>query len=90
MKDTKIMLGCILTYILTWLLLALVCYFVTSYSFKACLSNGVVVFFQIITGWIPCVFVGCDMYQSLYRGETAHKKSQSFEIERPVNRFRVV
>lgn len=91
MKDTKIMVACIATYFLTWLFLAGVCYVVTALSYHDSLTDGTVLGFFIVLGWIPSMCVGYDLWRLYYTGETAHKGSDVSDIrtsELKVNTFR--
>jgi len=62
MKSTKIMVGCIVTFLLTWLTVATITYLSSSITdFKACATNGGTLMFMLIFGWIPAVIVGADL-----------------------------
>lgn len=61
MINTKIMLACILTYILVWLFLGSIVYFLNEQTFKECLKSDVVILLLILIGWIPSLAVGYDL-----------------------------
>lgn len=62
MKSTKIMVGCILTFLITWLLLATLAYLLSSVTdFRTCATNGGTIMFMMIFGWIPAAIVGYDL-----------------------------
>lgn len=62
MKTTKIMLGCVITFLLTWLTIATIAYLLSSVTdFKTCATNGGTLMFMLIFGWIPSVIVGHDL-----------------------------
>ena len=58
------MVGCVITFLLTWLLLATLAYLLSSVTdFKTCVTNGGTMMFMFIIGWIPAVIVGCDLHE---------------------------
>ena len=62
MKSTKIMVGCIVTFLLTWLTLATLAYLLSSVTdFRTCATNNGTIMFMLIFGWIPSVIVGYDL-----------------------------
>lgn len=65
MKDTKIMVAVIVTFILSWLAFGFLNYLLTDNTFKQAVTDMPVVLGTIILGWIPCVFVGCDLNKLL-------------------------
>jgi hypothetical protein len=66
MKLTKIMGGCTVTLLITWLLLTTLAYLLSSATdFRSCATNGGLLMFMLIFGWIPSVIVGCDLDKHL-------------------------
>jgi hypothetical protein len=66
MKLTKIMVGCTVTLLITWLLLTTLAYLLSSATdFRSCATNGGLLMFMLIFGWIPSVIVGCDLDKHL-------------------------
>ena len=64
MKSTKIMVGCIVTFLITWLLLATLAYLLSSVTdFRTCATNGGTIMFMLIFGWIPAAIVGLSLIQ---------------------------
>lgn len=62
MKSTKIMISCIVTFLITWLLIALLAYLLSSVTdFRTCATNGGTIMFMLIFGWIPAAIVGYDL-----------------------------
>lgn len=62
MKSTKIMVGCVITFLLTWLSIAALAYLLASVTdFRTCATNGGTLMFMLIFGWIPAVIVGYDL-----------------------------
>ena len=62
MKSTKIMVGCTVTFLLTWLTIATIAYMLSSVTdFITCATNGGTIMFMLIFGWIPSVIVGHDL-----------------------------
>jgi hypothetical protein len=62
MKSSKIMVGCVITFLLTWLTIASIGYLLsTEIDFKSCATNGGTLMFMLIFGWIPAVIVGADL-----------------------------
>jgi len=69
MKTTKIMVGCVITFLLTWLTIATIAYLLSSVTdFKTCATNGGTLMFMLIFGWIPSVIVGADL-EKKYKDE---------------------
>jgi hypothetical protein len=67
MKSTKIMLGCIITFLLTWLSIATLAYLLASVTdFKTCATNGGTIMFMLVFGWIPSAIVGADLAAKYY------------------------
>lgn len=66
MKSTKIMVGCIVTFLITWLLLATLAYLLSSVTdFRTCATNGGTIMFMLIFGWIPAAIVGYDLDKNM-------------------------
>ncbi len=63
------MVGCIVTFLLTWLTIATIGYLLSSETdFRSCATNGGTLMFMLIFGWIPSVIVGADL-EKRYRNE---------------------
>lgn len=67
MKNTKIMLGVVITYIITYLLLVIFTYCISDLSFKQCMIVEPIGYIMFIVGWVPAIFVGIDLERH-YRG----------------------
>lgn len=65
MKNTKVMVAVIFTFIATWLLLAFIVWCVTPFTFQWLLTNMVTLIIMFIVGWIPAIIVGLDYNQYL-------------------------
>ena len=65
MKQTKIMLALVATFILTWMLISFIGYIFSDCTFKECATACPTVMFMLIVGWIPCIFVGDDLNKML-------------------------
>lgn len=61
MKNTKIMLAAILTFLLTWLLIGVICWILLDIPLKDCLACPEMFFFMLILGWIPSLIVVLDL-----------------------------
>jgi hypothetical protein len=62
MRNTKIMLALIATYITTWAFLTFVVWVLsTNITFKECAILEGVLIFQFMFGWIPTVIVSQDL-----------------------------
>lgn len=62
MKNTKIMLAAVGTFVITWLLLGLAFMLLLgNIGYRESLTDTFVVFIMIIFGWVPSVIVGTDM-----------------------------
>lgn len=62
MNATKIMIGCIVTFLVTWLIIATIAYLLSSITdFKNCATNGGTIMFMLTFGWIPSVIIGYDL-----------------------------
>lgn len=56
------MISCIVTFLITWLLIALLAYLLSSVTdFRTCATNGGTIMFMLIFGWIPAAIVGYDL-----------------------------
>lgn len=69
MKNTLIMLGCISAFVFTWLSFSLLGYLLSDpgTEFRQVATNGGLLMFMLIFGWIPSVIVGIDMDTKLSR-----------------------
>ena len=65
MKLTKIMLAVIATLLITGIVLGLIGYLVSDLSFKECLKHDAMIYFMLILGWVPAIFVGSDVQEHL-------------------------
>jgi hypothetical protein len=61
MKQTKIMLAVIITFLLTWALLAFIGYALSDTSFKECMVHPVNLIIMLFFGWFPAYIVGEDL-----------------------------
>jgi len=62
MRNTKIMLALIATYITTWAFITFVVWMLsTGITFKECAILEGVLIFQFMFGWIPTVIVSQDL-----------------------------
>jgi hypothetical protein len=62
MRNTKIMLAAIATYIATWTFIAFAVWMLSvNITFRECAILEGVLFFQFIFGWIPSVIVSQDL-----------------------------
>jgi hypothetical protein len=65
-NSTKILVGTLVTFTITYLLVTLICYLLSdATTFKACATNGGVLMFMLVFGWIPSAIVGYDIDSSL-------------------------
>lgn len=67
MKTTKIMLGCLITFITTWMTVSFIGYLLSEpgTQFRQVASHGGVLMLMLIFGWIPSVIVGADLDEKL-------------------------
>jgi hypothetical protein len=65
MKETKIMLVVIATFLITWIVIGIIGWCVSDLSFKKCLTHGGTLFTLLFTGWIPAIIVGRDFDKHL-------------------------
>jgi hypothetical protein len=67
MKDSKIMLAIIATFLLTWLFVAGIGYCITGsdVTFKECFSYPGTILGMFIVGWVPSAIVGADLSDKL-------------------------
>jgi len=65
MKQTKIMLALVATFMLTWMLISSIGYFLSDYTFRECATACPTIMFTLVVGWIPCIFVGDDLSKIL-------------------------
>lgn len=65
MKTTKIMLACIVVYLLTWVFLAGIGWLLSDVGFKACMTHELTIMIQFVLGWIPATIVGIDLVEKL-------------------------
>lgn len=62
MKNTKLMLAGISTFLLTWLFIATVGYLLSNdYTIKQCLTNTATITVMLMFGWLPTVPVILDL-----------------------------
>jgi len=73
MKTTKIMLMVVITFLVTWSVLALIIGFLLDYSFReSCLLFGVILT-MLIVGWIPSVVVAFDLADKHAKDERRYR-----------------
>lgn len=66
MKNTKIAVAALITFILTWLIIGFIAYMVTDdYTYKYILISPGMLAFMFILGWLPALIVGIDLYEEL-------------------------
>lgn len=65
MKQTKIMLAVIATFLSTWCVLGLIGYLLSDLSFRDCLICEPTMILLLILGWIPAILVGDDVNKHL-------------------------
>ena len=65
MKNTKLMVMVVLTFIITWVLLGTLSFLLSDSSLRDCLTENGLIFFLIMFGWIPSVIVGYDYHEKL-------------------------
>jgi hypothetical protein len=62
MKNTKLMLAAVITFLITWVLLGLIGYLLSdSISYKECMIDQVTIFVMIVFGWVPSTLVCIDL-----------------------------
>jgi uncharacterized membrane protein YiaA len=65
MKNTKIMVAFVATTLLTWLLLGLIIYLLSSMNYKQSMCNHGTFFAMLLLGWVPGIIVGADLEEKL-------------------------
>ena len=66
MKNSKIMLATVTTFIITVIFVnTIVWYLEDTWTFKECFAHGATIGFSVIFGWIPAIFVGQDVDEKL-------------------------
>lgn len=65
MKQTKLMLAVIATFLITWCVLGSIGYLLSDLSFRDCLTHGATLMIMMLVGWIPAVIVGSDIHEEL-------------------------
>ncbi len=68
MKNTKIMVMVVLTFIATWVLMGTLVFLLSDLSFKDALKEPGIGFFMLLFGWIPSVIVCYDLDERLNNG----------------------
>lgn len=63
MKITKVMLATIATFMLTWILVSLLCSYLFESEFRTTMNHSFI--FMLILGWVPSVVVGMDLNDKL-------------------------
>lgn len=62
MKNTKLMLAVISTFLLTWLFIATVGYLLSNhYTIQQCLTDNVTITVMLMIGWLPTIPVFLDL-----------------------------
>ena len=65
MKNTKLMLVSITTFAITYLLIGLIGYLLSNFSYRECLLSAPTIVSMLIYGWIPALVVGIDFEKYL-------------------------
>ena len=65
MKQTKLMLAVIATFLITWCVMGLIGYLLSDLSFRDCMTHGATIIIMFIIGWIPASIVGYDVNEQL-------------------------
>jgi len=61
MKNTKIMLAAIATFLGTWFVIAGICCLLSDFSIRECANDNGLIMFMLVFGWIPSVVVTSDL-----------------------------
>ena len=62
MRNTKLMLAGLITFLLTWAFLGLIGYVLSNdVTYKECMTHEATIFILIVFGWIPTVVVFNDL-----------------------------
>jgi hypothetical protein len=61
MKNTKVMLAAIATFLLTWLSLGTIGYLLSDCYFEYCMTHPATLMIMLVFGWIPSVVVADDL-----------------------------
>jgi hypothetical protein len=61
MKQTKIMLAVMITFMLTWGLISFIGFALSDTTFKECMSHPATLIFMLVFGWFPAYIVGEDL-----------------------------
>ena len=72
MKNSKIMLVAILTFLCTWVFIALLTSFVGQIEFRSAITDGFVLFILLMIGWVPALIVGLDYEDYLNKSESSY------------------
>lgn len=66
MKNTKLMLAGVITFLITWCVLGLIGYLLSDdVTYRECMIHTATVFLMIVLGWIPSLIVGNDLNDKL-------------------------
>lgn len=66
MKNTKLMLAGLGTFIITWCILGLIGYLLSNdVSYRECMIHQATIFVMIVFGWIPSLSVCYDLDKKL-------------------------
>jgi hypothetical protein len=66
MKNTKIMLICISSFILSWIFCGVIGYLLTdNVTFKYCISHPATVYIMLLIGWFPALIIGHDLNNTI-------------------------
>ena len=60
------MLSVVITFLITWMTIGLLCFILSESTLKQSLIETPVIMFMLIIGWIPCVIVGRDLEDKYY------------------------
>jgi len=65
MRNTKILIATVGTFIITYLFISTIVYLMSELTFKESSTSAITAIIAMIFGWIPSVFVVIDLEQEL-------------------------
>jgi hypothetical protein len=65
MKNTKIMIAAIVTFLMTWLFLGVMGWLLSDASIRECMLNTGCIGFMMVFGWVPAFVVSMDLEDSI-------------------------
>lgn len=65
MRNTKILIATVGTFIITYLFISTIVYLMSELTFKESSTSSITAIIAMIFGWIPSVFVVIDLEQEL-------------------------